>query len=380
MLPFKKILCPTDFTERSIAAVEAASELAEHFHGELCILHVVSPAPIVPLGPEPVPLVGPGPWEAAPSVEAGVPSYEPEPPDKGPVDDVVRQLEAKGLKVRLIAVPGKAPEEITTVAREEHVDLIVITTHGYTGFEHLIFGSVAEKIARVAPCPVLIIRRSEEGAEGHEEGELENFGEKEGNTKGFQEAIESQLKDLGAKIDELKARLDESKTDLKVKYADQIQVLKAGGKEFEKKAAQLKETGGEAWVELKVGLSELWSSFDRAFSKFREKKEETAESLAEKKKSYERRIETELHEWGVKIDILKAQAEASKTEAKSMYVQQIEDLRAKQEAATGKLNQLQKSGEGSWEDVKKEVDDALADLGKAIRDALSRFQRDVPLQ
>ncbi len=69
MLPFKRILCPTDFSEWSIAAVDAASELASHFNAELCILHVVSPTPAVPLAPEPIPLVEPGPWRAAPPIE-----------------------------------------------------------------------------------------------------------------------------------------------------------------------------------------------------------------------------------------------------------------------------------------------------------------------
>ncbi len=51
----------------------------------------------------------------------------------------MKQLKAKGLRFRLIAVtPGKAPEEISTVARDEHADIIVMTTHGYTGLERLI--------------------------------------------------------------------------------------------------------------------------------------------------------------------------------------------------------------------------------------------------
>jgi len=284
------------------------------------------------------------------------------------------QLAAKSITYRLIAVPGKGPEEISTVARDEDADLIVMTTHGYTGLEHLVFGSIAEKIARVAPCPVLIIRRSEEFEEGQEEGKPKTADDKGGDTRSVQEALESQLRDLSSKVDELKAKLDESKTDLKVKYADQIQELKTRKKEMEKKPSQIKETGSEAWEELKVGLSELWSSFDRAFSKFWEKKEEAAEDLTEKKRSYERRIEAELHEWATKIDVLKAKAEASKDEAKNIYIKQIEDLKSKQELAVQKLHQLRESGADAWEDVKNGLDEALIDLGKAIKDALSRFQ------
>lgn len=374
MLPFKRILCPTDFSEWSIAAVDAASELASHFNAELCILHVVSPTPTVPLAPEPIPLVEPGPWRAAPPIELDEPSYEPEPKTTQIFDNVMKQLKAKGLRFRLIAVPGKAPEEISTVARDEHADIIVMTTHGYTGLERLIFGSIAEKMARVAPCPVLIIRRSEEYVEEQEEGRPTTTDDTRSDTRSIQETLETQLRDLSSKIDELKNKFDESKTDFRVKYADQIQELKTRKKEMEKKFAHYKETGGEAWEELKVGISDLWNSFDRAFSKFREKKDEAAEDFTEKKKSYERRIEAELHEWATKIDVVKAKAEASKTEAKNIYIEQIEDLKSKQELAIQKLHQLRESGVDAWEDIKSGLDEAVTDLGKAIKDALSRFQ------
>ncbi|MCG7852737.1 MAG: hypothetical protein MIO92_09465, partial [Methanosarcinaceae archaeon] len=217
-------------------------------------------------------------------------------------------------------------------------------------------------------------RRSEEGEAGREKDESEKTGERQDDEKALKEAIGEQLEELGARIDILKANLLESKSDLKTKYEDQMADLKVKAEEMQKKVGHLKETGGDAWEELKVGLSELWNSFDRALSKFREKKEDAVENLAEKKTSYERRIEAELHEWGTKIDILKAKAEASKAEARSIYVNQIEGLKAKQEAAKRKLNQLRESGEEAWEDVKKGVDTALTDLGKAIKDALSKFQ------
>jgi nucleotide-binding universal stress UspA family protein len=53
---------------------------------------------------------------------------------------------------------GDAAGEIVLIAEKEHVDLIVIATHGWTGLRHLVFGSVAEKVVRLAPCPVLTIR------------------------------------------------------------------------------------------------------------------------------------------------------------------------------------------------------------------------------
>ena len=53
---------------------------------------------------------------------------------------------------------GAGFDSITSVARERGVDLIVITTHGYTGFKHVLMGSTAERVVRHAPCPVLVVR------------------------------------------------------------------------------------------------------------------------------------------------------------------------------------------------------------------------------
>ena len=53
---------------------------------------------------------------------------------------------------------GAAWEEITTLAKERQVDLIIIGSHGYTGFKHMIMGSTAEKVVRYAGCPVLVVR------------------------------------------------------------------------------------------------------------------------------------------------------------------------------------------------------------------------------
>ncbi len=98
-------------------------------------------------------------------------------------------------------------------------------------------------MARVAPCPVLIIRRSEEYVEEQEEGRPTTTDDTRSDTRSIQETLETQLRDLSSKIDELKNKFDESKTDFRVKYADQIQELKTRKKEMEKKFAHYKETG-----------------------------------------------------------------------------------------------------------------------------------------
>jgi universal stress protein A len=65
---------------------------------------------------------------------------------------------AAKVSVRTMVGHGDAAGEIVLIAGKEHVDLIVIATHGWTGLRHLVFGSVAEKVVRLAPCPVLTIR------------------------------------------------------------------------------------------------------------------------------------------------------------------------------------------------------------------------------
>jgi nucleotide-binding universal stress UspA family protein len=57
---------------------------------------------------------------------------------------------------------GHPYQEITDAARELKVDLIVISTHGYTGLKHVLLGSTAERIVRHAPCPVLTVREKEQ--------------------------------------------------------------------------------------------------------------------------------------------------------------------------------------------------------------------------
>jgi nucleotide-binding universal stress UspA family protein len=62
-------------------------------------------------------------------------------------------------KIRTLVARGEAASEVGRIAVAEKTDLIILATHGWTGWRHLVFGSVAEKILREAPCPVLSIRK-----------------------------------------------------------------------------------------------------------------------------------------------------------------------------------------------------------------------------
>jgi nucleotide-binding universal stress UspA family protein len=66
-----------------------------------------------------------------------------------------------GVKTQHIVRLGRAWQEVIEIAREQKSDLIILATHGYTGLKHVLLGSVAEKIVRHAPCPVLSVRPEE---------------------------------------------------------------------------------------------------------------------------------------------------------------------------------------------------------------------------
>ena len=147
MLPIKKIVCPTDFSEPSFEAVKVANELAVHFGSFLCLLHVVSLTPIL----------------ASPMVPTAfdISSYQKALEDdaREKLQKVREDLISKDLHTcRPMVVSGFAPDEIIRITQAEQADLIVIATHGLTGWRHLVYGSVAERVVQLAPCPVLAIR------------------------------------------------------------------------------------------------------------------------------------------------------------------------------------------------------------------------------
>ena len=155
MLPFRKVLVTTDFSSTSLEAVPAAAELAAHFGAPLCLVHVL-------------PVDTPTPWDVPPYADFGLASI-PLPEYEGQVRREVErrlgQVSAKhvpsSVTVETTVARGDAAAEIGRIARERGVDLIVIATHGGTGWRHLVFGSVAERVLREAPCAVLSIRRPE---------------------------------------------------------------------------------------------------------------------------------------------------------------------------------------------------------------------------
>jgi universal stress protein A len=145
MLPFHRILCPLDFSESSQKALQTATEIARQFRAELVLVHVIPPAtPGIPADPT-YAFTGTEDYGEALRTKA---------------EDqltLAAQSLSEGLQARKVIVTGDAADQIVRLANDESADLIVIATHGLTGWRHLIFGSVAEKVIRLAERPVLVV-------------------------------------------------------------------------------------------------------------------------------------------------------------------------------------------------------------------------------
>jgi universal stress protein A len=144
---YRRILHPTDFSRASRPAFERAVKLARQEGAELLIVHVmVPPAPFVGNG-----YVSPKTYE---DLEAAArKSAETQ------LKAVLARAKKAGARARAILTEGIPVEQIVRAAKGKRADLIVIGTHGRTGFSRFFLGSVAERVVQLAPCPVLTVRK-----------------------------------------------------------------------------------------------------------------------------------------------------------------------------------------------------------------------------
>lgn len=143
-----KILCPVDFSESSQYALRYAIDLARQFDAQLTLLHVVE----VPFLPS---------YAMAGVPDLSLPLEQIEEGAREGLQELVERCRGKWPKVEGELRTGTAFVEIIGYAKETETDMIVMGTHGRTGLSHIIIGSVAEKVVRKAPCPVLSIRHPE---------------------------------------------------------------------------------------------------------------------------------------------------------------------------------------------------------------------------
>jgi universal stress protein A len=136
----KRVLVPVDFSKHSRKALGYALGLAAQFGAEVTLVHIVEQTAY------------PGDW-IYPLTASDFSENRPK-----LLEELKALTKNSGVTASHIVRLGRAWKDIVEIARERKSDLIIIGTHGYTGLRHTLMGSVAEKVVRHSPCPVLAVR------------------------------------------------------------------------------------------------------------------------------------------------------------------------------------------------------------------------------
>lgn len=138
---FKKILVPVDFSKTSQKALDQAVILAKQSKASLVLIHVVT-------------------FTVAASVEqfSVIDWYQHLIKEAKKDLEKLKQRLSNSVPIEIVVETGVPFDVICKTAKKKKVDLIVITTHGYSGIKHVLLGSTAERVIRHASCPVLVIR------------------------------------------------------------------------------------------------------------------------------------------------------------------------------------------------------------------------------
>jgi universal stress protein A len=134
---FDKILCPVDFEQNSVRALRVATELAQERTATLYLLHVVG----VPPGPE-----------------VALPFGQMESSARAKLARLAQRWIDGKIHYEVNVAMGDPGGEVLRLAKSKRVNLIVMATHGRKGLRRLVLGSVAERVVREAPCPVLTLK------------------------------------------------------------------------------------------------------------------------------------------------------------------------------------------------------------------------------
>jgi nucleotide-binding universal stress UspA family protein len=141
---FKKILCPVDFSEYTDEILDYAVSIAKRFDSELHLIHIIPNLNYFT------------PYESFLTPENLVAIERNIEGEVGKdFDKITKKLD---LPFRRIIKTGVTFVEIIDYIKEQGIDLVVMGTHGRSGLEHILIGSVAEKVVRKSPCPVLTVR------------------------------------------------------------------------------------------------------------------------------------------------------------------------------------------------------------------------------
>ena len=143
----RSILVATDFSPAAEHGLLKAAEIARDTGAKITVCHVMDPSPLAPLATR---------GKVGDQLGAG---QDLEKAIHAALKDVVQEhfAEVEETKTALVISPNPA-DGICHYAEKEDTDLIVLSTHGRSGLAHLLIGSVAEKVVRHAPCPVITVR------------------------------------------------------------------------------------------------------------------------------------------------------------------------------------------------------------------------------
>jgi universal stress protein A len=181
-MKIEKILVPTDFSLSSQIAFETALDLAGKFSASICLIYIYDQPYFIDidLKVHQEGEVDPKPLKAFVEDKADIHI-------KNFVKHLIHEKNAKDIKVEDRVIYGVPAPQILKIAEDEKFDLIVMGTHGRGGFSHLLLGSVAEKVLRQAPCPVMICREpSKEDPRDHYKNKHGGGGSVEGqNVSGY---------------------------------------------------------------------------------------------------------------------------------------------------------------------------------------------------
>jgi universal stress protein A len=148
-LHVKKVLVPIDFSGPSKKAFKYALGFAQQFGSEIILTHVLEPHVASGKSERFAPEIAPSAQDEWAMAEKNLQALASSAPVSG------------NLYITSALRRGVATHEILEVAKEFDVDLIITSTHGLTGWKHFGMGSTADRIARAAPCPVLVVREKE---------------------------------------------------------------------------------------------------------------------------------------------------------------------------------------------------------------------------
>ncbi len=150
MIALKKVLVATDFSEPSDVALAYGRELARSFGAKLVVLHIVENIMTRAFGPDGYAITNP---DLQRDLEASA--------DKQ-VNALLSEEDRQAIRADAVIISSNTPAfAIADYAGTTGIDLIVIGTHGRGAVAHLLMGSVAERVVRTAPCPVLTVRHPE---------------------------------------------------------------------------------------------------------------------------------------------------------------------------------------------------------------------------